>query len=342
MKSCLINKSAVFIILFSGLLFSFCQAQPNTSLQGEIRKSDSTLLKNSRVYLQWPEITTAIDSTSTDSNGVFRFEKMAYGKYSIGVNIENVDNAVADVISINELNPMKQNQHFKIEDGSLICVESNYSNLKDALENRGNVFVLNLNNLQFDVVEKSLIIGTDGTKTLRPKIGEFINLESLLVDINVINFLPAEIANLKKLTILSANLNKLITLPVEMENLKNLKTLNLGKNNFKEFPELITKYTVLEILNFESNPITTLPQTINGLKNLKELNLASCFELMVLPIQISELTNLEMLDLSNCTKLKSLPEEIIKLTNLKVLDVSGTKISTKKFQEAVPGCEVRK
>jgi len=332
----------VFIILLSGAVYSFCQGQTNTLLQGEIRKSDSTLLKNGRVYLQWPEIKTAVDSTRTDSNGIFRFEKFAYGNYSIGVNVEGVDNAVADVIPVTELNPVKQNQHFKIEDESLVCIECNYSNLTDALENKVHVYILNLNNLQFDVAEKSLIIGTDGTKKLSPKIGEFINLESLSMDINVINFLPAEIAGLPKLTILSANLNKLSELPAEMESLKNLKKLNLGKNNFKHLPELITKYAALEILNFESNPIITLPPTIGSLQKLKELNLASCFELTALPIQISELMNLEVLDLSNCGKLKSLPEEIIKLKNLKVLDITGTKISTKKFQEAVPGCEVRK
>lgn len=107
-------------------------------------------------------------------------------------------------------------------------------------------------------------------------------------------------------------------------------------------PELITKYTTLESLNFESNPITELPATINGLKNLKELNLSNCFELTALPVQMGELTNLESLDISKCTKLKSLPEEMYNLKKLKVLDVSGTKISTKKFQEAVPGCEVRR
>jgi Leucine-rich repeat (LRR) protein len=311
-------------------------------LQGEIRVSEGSPLKGTKVYLQRPEIKAAVDSTRTDSNGVFRFEKIAYGNYSIGIAIAEVDNAVADVISINALNPVKRNQHFKIDDGSLVCIESNYSSIKDALENKENVFILNLNNLRFDVAEKSLVIGTDGTKKLSTRIGEFPNLESLSMDINTIISLPAEMGNLKKLTLLSANLNKLSMLPAEMANLTNLKNLNLGKNNFQQFPELITKYTGLEVLNFENNSIPALPATINTLKNLKELNLANCYELTAFPEQLGELTNLEMLDISGCAKLRSLPEGIINLKKLKVLDVTGTKISTKKIQEAVPGCEVRK
>lgn len=342
MKMSLINKIAVFIILVCGALLSSLQAQTNTLLEGEIRKSDGSLLKGGRVYLQWPEIKASVDSASTDSNGVFRFEKFAYGNYSIGVNIAEVDNTIADILSVNTLNPIKKNQHFKIDDGSLVCIENNYSNIKDALDNRENVFILNLNNLQFDVADKSLNIATDGTKKLSSKIGEFINLESLSLDINTIHALPGEIGNLKKLTYLSANLNKLSALPAEMENLKNLKSLNLGKNTFQQFPEVIGQFTALEVLNFESNPIAVLPATIRSLKNLKELSLANCYELTALPAEIGELTHLESLDLSGCGKLKMLPEEMSKLKNMKVLDVSGTKISTKKFQDAVPECEVRK
>ena len=317
-------------------------AQVNTVLEGEIRKSDGSLLKGCRVYLQWPEIKTSVDSTRTDSNGVFKFEKFTFGNYSVGVNVEGVDNAVADVISINALNPAKRNQHFKIDDGSLVCTESNYPNIKDALENRENVFVLDLDNLQFDVADKSLLIGTDASKKLSPKIGEFINLESLSLNINTIHSLPAETGNLKKLASLSANLNKLMILPPEMESLKNLKTLDLGKNSFSTFPEIICKYAALEVLNVEGNPLTALPSTINGLKSLKDLNLSGCIELTALPAQVGELNTLESLDISGCLKLKTLPDEIVGLKNLKVLDITGTKISTKKLQEAVPGCEIRK
>lgn len=341
MRGCLINKSTVFIILFSGALFCFCNAQISGSIQGQLLKNDSTGLVKAKAFLVQAEKKIITDSTVTDTNGVFLFENIALGNYSIWLKDTSVDNTVADIISISEINPAKRNQHFKIEDGSLVCVENNYTNLKDALENKENVFVLNLNNLQFDVAEKSLLIATDGTKKLNSAIGEFTNLESLLIDINLISFLPSEIGNLNKLTLLSANLNKLRALPDEMISLKNLKTLNLGKNDFQKFPELITNYFGLEILNFESNPIINLPPTINAMKSLKELNLANCFNLSSLPAEIGELSNLEMLDISNCGSLKELPYEIIQLKNLKVLDISGTRLSVKIFQKAVPTCEVK-
>ncbi|MEK6616278.1 MAG: leucine-rich repeat domain-containing protein [Bacteroidota bacterium] len=279
--------------------------------------------------------------TSTNSSGSFQFKNLAMGDYSVWVDFAGVDNTTADVINLNVLNPAKNNFHFQVEDGSLNCVENNYSSIKDALQNKENVYMLTLNSLQHDVAEKSLILATDGSKMLSMQIEEFPNLESLSIDINMINSLPADIGKLSKLTMLSANLNKLSALPVEMSNLKNLKTLTLGKNNFNTFPDVIISYSSLEILNFENNPITALPPTINALKNLKELNLSSCFDLLALPAQIGELTNLQELNLSNCVKLKSLPKELNNLKNLKVLDIQGTKLSVSSFKKAVPECEVR-
>jgi Leucine-rich repeat (LRR) protein len=278
--------------------------------------------------------------TTTNASGNFQFKNLAMSDYSIMVDLTGVDNSVADVINLNMLNPGKNNFHFQIEDGSLNCVENNYTNIKDALVNKTTIYTLNLSSLQHDVAEQSLTI-TGESKMLSTKIGEFTNLETLLIDINQLNFLPADIGKLSKLTVLSANLNKLSALPNEMGNLKNLKTLNLGKNNFSKFPDIVTSLSSLEVLNFESNPIPALPPTINTLKNLKELDLANCFELLALPPQIGELTNLETLNLSNCGKLKSLPKELNNLKNLKVLDITGTKLSASSFKKAVPGCEVR-
>ncbi|MBI4930027.1 MAG: hypothetical protein HY841_04630 [Bacteroidetes bacterium] len=279
--------------------------------------------------------------TSTNASGKFEFKNLAMGDYSVWVDFKGIDNTTADVINLNVLNPAKINFHFQIDGEGMDCVENSYTSIKDALSNKENVYSLNLNSLQHDVADKSLIIAPDESKMLSLQIGEFPNLESLSIDINMINFLPADIGKLSKLTTLSANLNKFSALPAEMSNLKNLKTLNLGKNNFNKFPDVIIGYSSLEILNFENNPITTLPPAINALKNLKELNLSSCFDLLALPAQIGELTNLQELNLSNCVKLKSLPKELNNLKNLKVLDIQGTKLSVSSFKKAVPGCEVR-
>ena len=279
--------------------------------------------------------------TTTNASGNFQFKNLAMGDYSVLVDFAGMDNTTADVINLNVLNPVKNNFHFQIDDGTLNCAESGYASIKDAMANKENVYSLNLNSLQHDVEEKSLVLAPDGSKMLMLQIGEFTNLESLSLDINMINFLPADLGKLSKLTTLSLNLNKLTSLPAELSNLKNLKMLNLGKNNFNKFPDLITGYANLEVLNFESNPITALPATINSLKNLKELNLSSCFDLLALPPQIGELTNLQELNLSSCIKLKALPKELNNLKNLKVLDIQGTKLNANSFKKAVPGCEVR-
>ncbi|MBI3502248.1 MAG: carboxypeptidase regulatory-like domain-containing protein [Bacteroidetes bacterium] len=278
---------------------------------------------------------------STNAQGKFEFKNLAMGNYSVWVDMAGVDNLNADVINLNVLNPVKNNFHFQIDDGVLTYAENNYASIKEALANKENVFALNLNSLQHDVEEKSFVIAPDGSKTLLPQAGEFSNLESLSLDINMLNSLPAETGKLGKLTSLSLSLNKLSSLPPEMANLQHLKTLNLGKNNFSKFPDAVTSLSSLEELNLENNSFASLPTSINALKNLKTLNLSGCAELLALPPQIGELANLEVLELSNCAKLKSLPKELNNLKNLKVLDIQGTKLNANSFKKAVPNCEVR-
>ena len=279
--------------------------------------------------------------TTTNGSGNFQFKNLAMGDYSVWLDFAGLDNTTADVINLNVLNPVKNNFQFQIDDGTLNCMQNNYPSVKDALANKESVYSLNLNSLQHDVEEKSLVISSDGTKMLSLQIGDFPNLESLSLDINMISFLPSDLGKLSKLTTFSANLNKIASLPVEMSNLKNLKVLNLGKNNFNKFPDLITGFSNLEVLNFENNPIQALPAAINSLKNLKELNLSNCYDILTLPTQIGELANLQELNLSNCIKLKALPKELNNLKNLKVLDIQGTKLNANSFKKAVPGCEVR-
>lgn len=303
-------------------------------------KTEKNVLKNVTVFLADKDKNT-IAATVTDALGNFKFNNLTMGDYFVMIDVLGVDNYATDVINLNVYNPQKNNLHFRIEDGVLLCEENNYSSIKDALKNKENVYVLNLNSLQHDVAEKSLVISSDGNKMVMSQIGEFVNLESLSMNINMINLLPAEIGKLIKLTTLSLNLNKLTSLPPEMATLKNLKVLNLGKNNFNKFPDIITGYSNLEVLNFENNPISLLPASIGALKNLKELNLAGCYDLLEIPPQIGELIQLETLNLSNCVKLKMLPKELNNLKNLKVLDITGTKLNAKAFQKAVPGCEVR-
>ncbi len=325
----------------------FSTEKKNPSNSGSASLGGTILLgKNSAVAAKTPifladKNKNPIAVTSTNVQGKFEFKNLAMGNYSVWVDIAGVDNSVADLINLNVLNPAKTNFHFHVDDGILNCKENNYTSIKDALANKENVYALNLNSIQHDVEEKSLVISPDGSKMVMLQVGDFSNLESLSLDINMLNFLPPDIGKLNKLTTLSFNLNKLSILPNEISNLKNLKSLNLGKNNFNKFPGMIVSLSNLEELNFENNPVQALPATINLLKNLKVLKLSNCYDLLALPVQIGELTNLEELDLSNCVKLKSLPKEINNLKNLKVLDIQGTKLSASSFKKAVPGCEVR-
>ncbi len=341
MKRIFFNSATIFVFIY--IATPLCgQTMHQTTLSGTLLKADSALLKGQKVYLLNRTTNLMTDSVAADSNAVFRFQNFELGIYSIGINLPGVDNSIADKIEMTTLNPKKINQHFYINDGSLVCTESNYSSLKAALENKEHVYELDLNSLQYDVAEKSLKIGTDGSKTLSEKIGELKNLETLTLNINQINSISSEIGKLTKLRYLSANLNKLTELPSEISTLKNLTYLDLGKNNFSQFPKSITALTSLAVLNFEGNAIAALPSEIGLLKNLKELNLENCSTLLSLPIEIGSLENLEVLNLAYCIQLKSLPVELINLKKLRTLDVTGTKISVRSFQKERPDCEIRK
>lgn len=326
----------------------FFTSRKATNTGGSCSLGGSIVLgKNSRLAASKTMIFLAdqdknpVAATNSDANGSFLFKNLANGTYYIWADLPGLDNSNPDPVELNNLNPNKETLHLVVDDGVLIWNENSYTSIKEALASKDYVYSLNLNSLQHDVAEKSLVIAPDGTKMLSLQIGEFKNLEHLSIDINMISFLPADLGKLTKLTSFSASLNKVSTLPDEMSNLKNLKSLNLGKNNFNKFPDLITGYPSLEVLNFENNPIPGLPTSIGALKNLKSLNLASCFDLLALPTQIGELTNLEELNLSNCVKLKALPKELNNLKNLKVLDITGTKLNPNSFKKAVPNCEIR-
>ena len=302
--------------------------------------SGSSLKEKIPVFL-FDKNNNPLDFTTTNSLGYFQFVNLPNGDYLIKADVPGNDNSSSDEINLNSLNPKKDSLNFKIEENGVMWIDNAFTSIEAALAYKHKVYSLQLNSLQHDVAAKSLVIGADGSRMLLPQVGEFKNLESLSIDINQILFLPADIGKLGKLMSLSAALNKLTSLPNEIAGLKNLRSLNIGKNDFKTFPDAITSITSLESINMESNPMPAIPATINNLKNLKELNLSGCFDLLALPVQIGELSNLESLDLSNCIKLKALPKELNNLKNLKVLDISGTKLSAKSFQKAVPGCVVK-
>jgi hypothetical protein len=81
----------VLTILFSRILFSFRNAQTNNSLQGQIMKSDGSTFGKEIFFLSLKGQNKIADSTLSDSNGVFQFNNLAFGNYTIGVRVLGMD-----------------------------------------------------------------------------------------------------------------------------------------------------------------------------------------------------------------------------------------------------------
>lgn len=101
---------------------------------------------------------------------------------------------------------------------------------------------------------------------------EWTSLEVLLLNENKIEFIPKDIANLKKLRKLHLNKNKIKFIPFEIGELKALKDIQIKDNLIEEIPTVIGELTKLEFMNVSNNLIKVLPPSMSLLTNLKNLN----------------------------------------------------------------------
>ena len=81
-----------------------------------------------------------------------------------------------------------------------------------------------------------------------------------------------------------------------MKVLQNLEHINLSKNNFIDFPEILTELTQLQEIIINNNKITTIPKQIKYLNSLIKLDMWSN-ELVKIPDEIGQLTSLKEVDL---------------------------------------------
>ncbi|KAL0087646.1 hypothetical protein J3Q64DRAFT_1657804 [Phycomyces blakesleeanus] len=85
-------------------------------------------------------------------------------------------------------------------------------------------------------------------------------LETISLDSNTLNTLPASIGSLQKLIKLSVQNNVLDSLPAEISKLSLLRILDAQKNNLKVLPNEIWMCASLQILNCSSNLLESFPE----------------------------------------------------------------------------------
>ena len=124
-----------------------------------------------------------------------------------------------------------------------------------------------------------------GLTKLPKSISQLSQLESLLLNGNLLEALPESITQLSKLKILSVSNNRLTTLTDSVAQLSKLKVLDLMYNRLATLPESIAQLSQLEALFLNNNQLTTLPETLRNLTQLRRLYLHSN-EALGLPAEV--------------------------------------------------------
>ncbi len=84
---------------------------------------------------------------------------------------------------------------------------------------------------------------------------------------------PVGITEIEGLGSVVINMNEIETIPAEIGNMSSLKKLWLANNKISELPEEIGNLASLKSLNLSNNPIAKFPESIKNCSDLKKLNI---------------------------------------------------------------------
>ena len=155
-------------------------------------------------------------------------------------------------------------------------------------------------------------------------IWELTQLRSLKLTHTLLDTLPAAIGEFRQLETLLIRLNPITAVPDVICDLPNLKHLNLSNTNITQLPEHIGNLKGLETLEVHSSALTSLPASIAELKNLNPVFNLTSTQLKAFPEELCTMTHLTSLDFSH-HPITELPDSIAQLTNLQVLNLRGCK-----------------
>ena|SRR5687767_1221120 len=137
--------------------------------------------------------------------------------------------------------------------------ESVFTDIKMALEFKGQVKHLNLSNQKLKKIPKEVFL--------------FPNLKTLDLSGNKIEAMPADLGLLTKLEELDITKNKIDELPKEIGNLKRLRVLKARSNSLYALPKEIGQLGRLETADFNGNPLWRLPEEFKSCTNLKFMDI---------------------------------------------------------------------
>ena len=131
--------------------------------------------------------------------------------------------------------------------------------------------------------------------SLAEKIGELMQIETLVLELRESEVIPDGICFLKNLQNLSITAYDEVYLPKVTTYLENLTELHLHLRNSNKLPAAIFELTQLETLNLSFSAILEISHNIFNLQNLQTLNLTYCLDLHTIPYEVYSLQRLHTL-----------------------------------------------
>ncbi|XP_068589087.1 leucine-rich repeat-containing protein 47 [Cebidichthys violaceus] len=167
------------------------------------------------------------------------------------------------------------------------------------------------------------------------------NLQSLILCRNRLASVPNVVGKLKSLKVLDLSVNNLSSLPEGITQLKELTTLNVSCNSLEVLPEGLTQCTKLSTINVSKNRLTGFPADFYSERlDLLSTLVASDNSIEQLSGDVHKLAALKVLDLSN-NKLKEIPSDLSDCSKLKEINFKGNKLSDKRLEKMVNGCQTK-
>ncbi|KAI3357107.1 hypothetical protein L3Q82_015574 [Scortum barcoo] len=187
------------------------------------------------------------------------------------------------------------------------------------------------------------------------------NLQSLILCRNKLSSVPDVLGSLKSLKVLDLSVNHLRVLPEGITQLKELNTLNVSCNSLEVLPEGLSQCTKLSTIIISKNHITGFPSDLCSERlDLLSTLVASDNCIDQLSGDIHKLPALKLhthgshalgflllmpcllqvLDLSN-NKLSEIPSDLSDCPKLKEINFKGNKLSDKRLEKMVNGCQTK-
>ncbi|KAF7209404.1 leucine-rich repeat-containing protein 47 [Nothobranchius furzeri] len=167
------------------------------------------------------------------------------------------------------------------------------------------------------------------------------NLQSLILCRNKLTIIPEVIGSLKSLKVLDLSVNNLKALPEGITQLRELNTLNVSCNCLEVLPGGLSQCTKLSTINISKNRITRFPPDLYS-ENLDLLSTLVASDNLIEELcgEIHKLPALKVLDVSN-NKLREIPSDLSSCPKLKEINFKGNKLSDKRLEKMVNGCQTK-